>query len=177
MKKNNICLPSKNKQKLFEILNDYDNKKFNDNKTDILFNKNLNTIDKEIKINILKNLLTDTEINKLLYEYEIKNLNSPIIDNVKDTIKFYFNRYSYTYSGTLFSSRKWKIRKNFNDNDYFIFENTINKNLINDLNTITFITDMYNFFKRNVINYDISIEKYFDDRNSKYYFFFIFVKK
>jgi hypothetical protein len=179
MNKNNyICLPSKNKQLLFENLNNYESDKFikKDKINDIFFNKNLNTIDTEIKANILKNILSDNEINKLLYDYEIKHLNISLVENIKDKVKYYFDRYSYAYSGYLFSSRFWKIRKNFNLDEYFIFENSINKNLLYDSNTIEFIKNIFDFFKRNIVNYDIKIDKYYDNRNSKFYIFFIFIK-
>lgn len=179
---NKFNLPSYKKQKLYNDLNNYENKfkdnKFIDSNLNIklnLFNQNLNILPFEYKLNNIKSTISNNQINKLILLNELENLNIEIIKDENKIIKYIFDRYTYKASGYLFKSNNWELRAK--DKDYFIYQNIINSDYLYDSNTKEYLNLMFDFFVRNLKNYNVHIDKYFIDRDKIYYIFFIFTKR
>ena len=174
---NKFNLPSYKKQKLYNDLNNYENK-FKDKNNDfnsILFNQNLNILPFDYKLNIIKSTISNNQINKLILLNELENLNIEINKDENKMIKYIFDRYTYKASGYLFKSNNWELRAK--DEDYFIYQNIINSDYLYDSNTKEYLNLMFNFFVRNLKNYNVYVDKYFIDRDKIYYIFFIFTKQ
>ena len=181
---NKFNLPSYKKQKLYDNLNNYENK-FKDNKNNDsnlniesnlnLFNRNLNILPFGYKLNIVKSTISNNQINKLILLNELENLNIEINKDENKMIKYIFDRYTYKASGYLFKSNNWELRAK--DEDYFIYQNIINSDYLYDSNTKEYLNLMFNFFVRNLKNYNVYVDKYFIDRDKIYYIFFIFMKR
>lgn len=174
---NKFNLPSYKKQKLYNDLNNYENK-FKDKNNDfnsILFNQNLNILPFDYKLNIIKSTISNNQINKLILLNELENLNIEINKDENKMIKHIFDRYTYKASGYLFKSNNWELRAK--DEDYFIYQNIINSDYLYDSNTKEYLNLMFNFFVRNLKNYNVYVDKYFIDRDKIYYIFFIFTKQ
>lgn len=179
---NKFNLPSYKKQKLYNDLNNYENKfknnKFIDSDLNVklnLFNQNLNILPFEYKLNNIKSTISNNQINKLILLNELENLNIEIIKDENKIIKYIFDRYTYKASGYLFKSNNWELRAK--DKDYFIYQNIINSDYLYDSNTKEYLNLMFDFFVRNLKNYNVHIDKYFIDRDKIYYIFFIFTKR
>ena len=174
---NKFNLPSYKKQKLYNDLNNYENK-FKDKNNDfnsILFNQNLNILPFDYKLNIIKSTISNNQINKLILLNELENLNIEINKDENKMVKYIFDRYTYKASGYLFKSNNWELRAK--DEDYFIYQNIINSDYLYDSNTKEYLNLMFNFFVRNLKNYNVYVDKYFIDRDKIYYIFFIFTKR
>lgn len=179
---NKFNLPSYKKQKLYNDLNNYENKFKNNKIIDSnlkiklnLFNQNLNILPFEYKLNNIKSTISNNQINKLILLNELENLNIEIIKDENKMIKYIFDRYTYKASGYLFKSNNWELRAK--DEDYFIYQNIINSDYLYDSNTKEYLNLMFNFFVRNLKNYNVYVDKYFIDRDKIYYIFFIFIKR
>ena len=169
---NKFNLPSYKKQKLYNDLNNYENK-FKDKNNDfnsILFNQNLNILPFDYKLNIIKSTISNNQINKLILLNELENLNIEINKDENKMIKYIFDRYTYKASGYLFKSNNWELRAK--DEDYFIYQNIINSDYLYDSNTKEYLNLMFNFFVRNLKNYNVYVDKYFIDRDKIYYIFY-----
>ena len=179
---NKFNLPSYKKQKLYNDLNNYENKFKNNKIIDSnlkiklnLFNQNLNILPFEYKLNNIKSTISNNQINKLILLNELENLNIEIIKDENKMIKYIFDRYTYKASGYLFKSNNWELRAK--DEDYFIYQNIINSDYLYDSNTKEYLNLMFNFFVRNLKNYNVYVDKYFIDRDKIYYIFFSFIKR
>lgn len=172
MKKKYFTLPSKNQQKLFDALDNYDNR-FKNTKSLETYKINLNVLSVVYKRNLLNSVLSENQINKLILLNELENLKVNI--KTKKDIEYVFNRYMYKAVGSLFKSRKWKLKEKADD--YLIYQNLINSDNLYDSNTKESLILLFSFFSRNLNNYSVHIDKYFINRDKLFYIFFIFIKK
>lgn len=176
MNNKNFKLPSKKKQDLYNTLNNY-NDKINDNKIINTFNLNLSVLSENYKRNLMNKIITNNMINKILLTYELINYNNQFTFNKQEELikflKYCFNRYTYKAYGYLLKSEKWKIKKR--TDKYVVFYNLINEDNFYDSDTKELLNNLFNFFNRNINDYNIYLEKYYLKRDRLYYIFFIFM--
>lgn len=172
MEKKYFIMPSRNQQKLFDVLDDYNNR-FKNIKNLETYENNLNILSSDYKRKLLNSVISENQINKLLLLNELENLKVDI--KTEKDIDYVFNRYMYKAVGCLFKSRKWKLKEKADD--YLIYQNLINSDNLYDSNTKESLILLFSFFSRNLCNYSIHIDKYFINRDNLFYIFFIFIKK
>lgn len=201
-----FSLPSEKEQKFYDNINSHKNKFINtinspfknniDNPTlQVLFNKNLNTLPFNYKLNLFKTVTSENLINEIILSYEIKNLNIPKEIKNNSELKKFVNYSLLRYKPLVekyFKFSNWKIwnlpfshfsllslsdyEKEIEklNNSCTIFYNIVNNDELKKNKFKERIDDIFNFFNRSITNYIIRSEKYKIERDNLSYIFLIF---
>jgi len=156
------------KYKHLHKINSVKNKYSNNKKLATFINKNLYKMNNEEKKILISKCLSETEINKILLNFEMKNLDikSEEMDlkTFQKKAEFYLLRYQHNAGGYLIEDREW-IVYNSKSNDYnldinsIVFENSLFESNLSDKETLEFINDLsilLNKISNNItVNYEL----------------------
>jgi hypothetical protein len=151
------------------------------NKAHILsddFNKDLNT-----KFELLKNYMTETELNNKLLEYEFCTIQPYKIPDLIELINFFIislKKYQGKIGGQFVEDEEWIIKQYPEESRFKLRENmaivynTLGLNNISDKNTFDFADKMLKFIKQFALNIKVSLKIIRDDSNDIIWIIYIF---
>ena len=170
------------KHNFYIDLNNYNNKNNKICLTNI--KQNINLLDDKEKNIIINKYLSNNEKNNIILKYELENFKTEKkYFNLKDfdnLINYLFKRYFKKVGGNYFEYPIWKKYilnyEQINNQEYFIYYNFINNDLLNNSDTLYFLKNIFNLFNNLSNNFKIKIIKFENERDYLTFIYFIFVK-
>ena len=170
------------KHNFYIDLNNYNNKNNKICLTNI--KQNINLLDEKEKNIIINKYLSNNEKNNIILKYELENFKTEKkYFNLKDfdnLINYLFKRYFKKVGVNYFEYPIWKNYnlnyEQINNQEYFIYYNFINNDLLNNSDTLYFLKNIFNLFNNLSNNFKIKIIKFENERDYLTFIYFIFVK-